>query len=130
MTESKKRKGQSKLAFPLGLAVIILAVVGVIFSVGAGIDGIKDLTDKSEKKIEYETMLIPVVMYDPDMFDDVSAANLDQLTVCAVWGVIKDESIYPGKYETDNSGNIMIPAEEVNKKFAELFGTDVIPTHI
>lgn len=130
MTENKKRKGQSKLAFPLGLAIIILAVVGVIFSVGAGIDGIKDLTDKSEKKIEYETMLIPVVMYDPDMFDDVSAANLDQLTVCAVWGVIKDESIYPGKYETDDSGNIMIPAEEVNKKFAELFGTDVIPTHI
>lgn len=130
MAENKKRKGQSKLAFPLGLIIIILAVVGVIFSVGAGIDSIKNLTDNSEKKIEYETMLVPVVMYDPDMFDDVSAASLDQLTVCAVWGVIKDESIYPGKYETDDQGNIMIPAQEVTKKFAELFGNDVVPTHI
>lgn len=130
MAETKKRKGQSKLAFPLGLAIIILAVIGVIFSVGAGIDSIKKIADNPLKKAEYEAMLIPIVMYDPDMFDDVSAANLDQLTVCAVWGVIKDEDIYPGKYETDDRGNIMIPAKDVEKKFAELFGTDIIPTHI
>ncbi|MBQ5824731.1 MAG: hypothetical protein IIW48_07985, partial [Clostridia bacterium] len=130
MSKGQKRKGQSKLAFPLGLVIIIFAIVGVIFAVGSGIDGIKNLTDNSEKKIEYETMLIPVVMYDPDMFDDVSSANLDQLTVCAVWGIIKDEDNYPGKYETDDQGNIMIPAEDVEKKFAQLFGTDVVPTHI
>ncbi len=130
MSKDKKRKGQSKLAFPLGLVIIIFAIVGVIFAVGSGIDGIKKLTDNSNKKLEYETMLVPVVMYDPDMFDDVSAANLNQLTVCAVWGIIKDGTNYPGKYETDPQGNIMIPAEDVEKKFAELFGTDVVPTHI
>lgn len=130
MSKDKKRKGQSKLAFPLGLAVIIFAIVGVVFAVNAGIDGVKKLTDNSAKKIEYENMLIPVVMYDPDMFDDVSSAKLDQLTVCAVWGIIKDKKIYPGKYETDDQGNIMIPAEDVEKEFAKLFGTDVIPTHI
>lgn len=130
MTKDKKRKGQNKLAFPLGLAIIIFAIVGVIFAVSSGINAVKDLTDNSEKKIEYETMLIPVVMYDPDMFDDVSSANINQLTVCAVWSIIKDESIYPGKYETDDQGNIMIPAEDVEAEFAELFGTDVIPTHI
>jgi len=130
MSKDKKRKGQSKLAFPLGLAVIIFAIVGVVFAVNAGIDGVKKLTDNSAKKIEYENMLIPVVMYDPDMFDDVSSAKLDQLTVCAVWGIIKDKKNYPGKYETDDQGNIMIPAEDVEKEFAKLFGTDVIPTHI
>lgn len=130
MTKDTKRKGQNKLAFPLGLAIIIFAVVGVIFAVSSGINAVKDLTDNSEKKLEYETMLIPVVMYDPDMFDDVSAANINQLTVCAVWSIIKDEEIYPGKYETDDQGNIMIPAEDVEKAFAKLFGTDVIPTHI
>ncbi len=130
MSNNKTRKGQNKFAFPLGLVIIIFAVVGVIFAVGAGVDGVKKLTDNSGKKLEYETMLIPVVMYDPNMFDDVSAANIDQLTVCAVWGVIKDEDIYPGRYETDDQGNIMIPAQDVEKKFAELFGTDVVPTHI
>ena len=130
MSKDKKRKGQSKLAFPLGLAVIIFAIVGVVFAVGAGIDGVKKLTDNSAKKIEYENMLIPVVMYDPDMFDDVSSAKLDQLTICAVWGIIKDEKNYPGKYVTDDQGNIMIPAEDVEKEFAKLFGTDVTPTHI
>lgn len=130
MAENKKRKGQSKLAFPLGLVIIIFAVIGVIFAVGAGIEGVKKLTDNSEKKIEYESMLIPVVMYDPDMFDDVSAANINQLTVCSVWAVIKDEDIYPGKYDTDDQGNIMIPAQDVEKKFAELFGSSVVPTHI
>ncbi len=130
MSKDKKRKGQSKLAFPLGLAVVIFAVIGVIFAVGAGIDGIKKLTDNSEKKLEYENMLIPVVMYDPNMFDDVSSADLNQLTVCAVWGIIKDEENYPGKYETDEQGNIEIPKEDVEKEFAKLFGTDVVPTHI
>lgn len=130
MSKDKKRKGQSKLAFPLGLAVVIFAVIGVIFAVGAGIDGVKKLTDNSAKKIEYESMLIPVVMYDPHMFDDVSSANLDQLTVCAVWSIIKDEKNYPGKYETNEQGNITIPAEDVEKEFAKLFGTDVVPTHI
>lgn len=130
MPKDKKRKGQSKLAFPLGLVIILFAIIGVIFAVGSGIDGIKKLTDNSGKKLEYESMLVPVVMYDPDMFDDVSSANLNQLTVCAVWGIIKDENNYPGKYETDSQGNIMIPAKDVEKKFAELFGTDVVPTHI
>ncbi len=130
MAESKKRKGQSRLAFPIGLIIIVFAIIGVVFAVSAGVDGVKQLADNSEKKLEYEEMLIPVVMYDPDMFDDVSAANIDQLTVCAVWAVIKDESIYPGKYQTDDQGNIMIPAEEVNKKFVQLFGTGVVPTHI
>ncbi len=130
MTKDTKRKGQNKLAFPLGLAIIIFAIVGVIFAVSSGIKAVKDLTDNSEKKLEYETMLIPVVMYDPDMFDDVSSANINQLTICAVWSIIKDEDIYPGKYETDDQGNIMIPAEDVEEEFTKLFGTDVIPTHI
>ena len=77
MTKDTKRKGQNKLAFPLGLAIIIFAIIGVIFAVGSGINAVKDLTDNSEKKLKYETMLIPVVMYDPDMFDDVSAANIN-----------------------------------------------------
>ncbi len=130
MSNDKKRKGLNKFAFPLGLVIIVFAVIGVVFAVGAGIDGVKKLTDNSGKKLEYETMLIPVVMYDPNMFDDVSAANIDQLTVCAVWSVIKNEDIYPGRYETDDHGNIMIPAADVEKEFAKLFGTDIVPTHI
>ncbi len=130
MAENKKRKGQSRLAFPLGLLIIIFAVVGVIFAVGTGINTVKDLTDNSEKKLEYEELLVPVVMYDPDMFDDISAANIEQLTVSAVWAVIKDEDIYPGKYPTDDQGNVVIPADDVTAKFAELYGTDVTPTHI
>lgn len=130
MAQQKKRKGNSKLAFPLGLIIILFAVVGVIFAVSSGINGVKNLTDNSEKKLEYQKMLIPVVMFDPGTFDDASAANINQLTVCAVWAVIKDDSIYPGKFETDDEGNVMIPAESVTKKFAQLFGTGVTPTHI
>lgn len=130
MSNDKKRKGLNKFAFPLGLVIIIFAVIGVISAVGAGINGAKKLTDNTAKKVEYETMLIPVVMYDPNMFDDVTAANIDQLTVCAVWSVIKNEDIYPGRYETDDQGNIMIPAEDIEKEFAKLFGPDVVPTHI
>ena len=62
MSKDKKRKGQSKLAFPLGLLVIIFAVVGVIFAVGAGIDTVKDLTDNSGKKLEYEKLLVPLFL--------------------------------------------------------------------
>lgn len=130
MAKAKKRRGSNKAAFPLGLILIVFAVIGVIFSVSAGVNGVKKLTDKTEKKLAYQEWLVPVVMYDPDMFDDVSSADINQLTVCAVWAIIKDDSIYPGVYETDDVGNIMIPQKDVNKKFAEMFGTDAVPTHI
>ncbi len=130
MAQTKKRRGNNKAAFPLGLILILFAVIGVICSVSAGVNGVKKLTDNTEKKLAYQEWLVPVVMYDPDMFDDVSSADISQLTVCAVWAIIKDDSIYPGVYETDDVGNIMIPQKDVNKKFAEMFGTDAVPTHI
>ncbi len=131
MSEPKsKRKAKSKLAFPLGLIIIIFALVGIFFSVCKGIEAINKLRDNSDEKAAYQKMLVPVVMYDPETFDDISAADLDQLTCCAVWAIIKDSDNYDGKYKTDDQGRVIIPVEDVNVKFSELFGNDIKPTHI
>lgn len=125
-----KRKGRSKLAFPLGLIIIIFAIVGMVLSVFKGIDFVKKLFDDSDEKAAYQKMLTPIVMYDPDLFDDITTADIDQLTACAVWAIIKDTDNYDGKYQTDDQGRVVIPVEDVNDKFKELFGSDVVPTHV
>ena len=72
-------KKKNKFAFPLGMLIIIFSIIGIAATVKAGISLFKDMTDNSAQKEEYEEFLRPVVMYDPDPFDDVRSADITQL---------------------------------------------------
>lgn len=124
MAEEKRKR--NRLAFPLGLILIILAVVGAVTAARSGVDLVKNLTDKSDRKAEYEELLKPVVMYDPDPFDDVSNADLSQLVNAAIWSLItKSDSAEAFSYSSDDNIGILIPSEEVTEEFMRLFGPEV-----
>lgn len=122
---AKKRK--HPWAFPLGLAVIALAVVGAVTLISSGIKGVKKLTDDTEQKIKYESFLAPVVMNDPDPFDDISKAKMTQLLDSAVWALLNDD-IKPDEYEYAD-GDILVPQGDVEVQFKKLFGNEVKPVH-
>lgn len=125
----KKRNGRG--AFTLGVIIICLAAVGVGFLISTGVSSFKKLTDKTQLKNEYEAFLKPVVMLDPEPFDDVTRADMEDLLNASILSLLTDENNSPYDYdfvEGEVSG-LAISQQEVEKAFKNLFGSDVAPVH-
>lgn len=122
MAKAKK----NKLAFPIGIIAAILAVVGLITVIRFSADTVKNLTDKTADKKEYEQMLTPVVMFDPDPFDDLTQADVSQLLNSAVWALLMSEDgadKYP--YSEGENIGIIVPQADIEQYFISLFGTEI-----
>ncbi len=125
----KKSKKRSYINLAVGLTVIALAIVGIISIIsGASELFTKRLEEEnSAKYAAYEEFIAPVIMNDPDTFDDISNANISQLISISIWSLIEENS-EPDAYEYVDSG-ILIPQKDVEKKFGSLFGSDVTLRH-
>lgn len=122
---ANKRK-KNKLAFPVGIIAGILAVIGLITVIRFTVDTVNDFTDKTAEKIKYEKMLEPVVMFDPDPFDDLTQANVSQLLNSAVWALLmSDEGANKYPYSDGDTFGIVVPQEDIEKYFVNLFGTEI-----
>ena len=122
----EKKNGKNKFAFPVGIIAIILAVVGLVSIVKYAVDSIGKLNDDTEEKEKYEEMLLPVVMFDPDPFDDLTQADVSQLLNSAVWSLLMSEEgteKYP--YSEGEVFGIIVPQEDIAKHFVKLFGTEI-----
>lgn len=124
--ENKKQTKKNKLAFPIGLIAIILAVIGAITVAGFVSDTVKDLTDNTAKKNEYEKLLTPVVMFDPDPFDDLNQADVSQLLNSAVWALLmSDEGTEQYAYSEGENFGIIVPQTDIEQYFTGLFGNEI-----
>lgn len=123
---AKNKKGKNKLAFPIGVIAGILAVIGLITVINFTVDKVKDFTDNAAEKAEYEEFLKPVVMFDPDPFDDLTQADVSQLLNSAVWNLLMSEDgadKYP--YAEGDTFGIVVPQEDIESHFKYLFGTEI-----
>ncbi len=123
MANSKRK---NKLAFPIGIIAGILAIVGLVTVINFTVDRINGLTDKTAEKAEYEEMLKPVVMFDPDPFDDLTQADVSQLLNSAVWALLMSEDgadKYP--YSEGETFGIVVPQADIESYFVSLFGTEI-----
>lgn len=121
-----KNKGKNKLAFPVGIIAGILAIVGLITVINFAIDTVKDFTDNTAEKAEYEKMLKPVVMFDPDPFDDLTQADVSQLLNSAVWALLmSDEGADKYPYSEGETFGIVVPQADIEDYFISLFGTEI-----
>lgn len=123
----KKGRGARRWAFPLGLLIAVLALIGVVTVIVAGVDGVKNAVQKSRNFDEYNQLLTPVVMNDPDAFDDIINANPEQLIDISIWAILKSD-LAPDQYEYGENG-MLIPEADVTASFEKLFGTEIHPTH-
>ena len=124
-----KKKKRSKPNLIVGFLVLCLAFVGIVSLVMTAGDQIsKSIEDKNaEKYSEYESFIAPVIMNDPDTFDDVTLADQGQLLSIAIWSVL-DSNPEPDKYEYTDDG-MLLPEAEVEEKFTSLFGSEVKIIH-
>lgn len=126
MAEKKKR---SPLSFVVGIIVLCLSVVGIV-SIVSMVSG--EIAEKNKEKellqlSEYEKFVAPIIMYDPDTFDDITMANTDQLISIAIWSILESD-LAPDTYEYTDGGMI-IPEKDVENKFRELFGNEAVLRH-
>lgn len=126
-TVSARKHRRNKAAMPVGIVVIIFAVIGLAAVIAGIIFGVGKLTDQSAKKSEYESFITPVIMFDPDPFDDVTKGNQEQLINAAIWALLKSD-LDTSVYATDD-GNLSIPQADVEKYFSKLFGPEAKPEH-
>lgn len=126
-TVSARKHRRNKAAMPVGIVVIIFAVIGLAAVIAGIILGVGKLTDQSAKKSEYESFITPVIMFDPDPFDDVTKGNQEQLINAAIWALLKSD-LDTSVYATDD-GNLSIPQTDVEKYFSKLFGPEAKPEH-
>lgn len=121
----RKKRGY----FVVGLIIIIFALiglVGVIWSCVSAISGHVQEKELSEYKA-YNQYLIPVCAVDPEPFDDITAAPMEELVEISVWSIIGSD-LDPNKYDY-SSGELAIPAEEVEAAFYKFFSSQVQIEH-
>ncbi len=123
----KNRKGTHKLAFPIGCIIVLLAAIGLVTVVLSAANGIGNAIDKSKNYEEYEKILTPVVLIDPNTFDDITKADMSQLIEISIWSLLKSD-IDPATFDSTENG-LLIPKSAVEEQFKELFGTEVTPIH-
>ena len=99
----------------------VLSLVSGIFSTGVKI------LDNEGKKREYNSLLAPLVMYDPLPFETPDQADQKVLLASSVWAAIMNEDMT--MYETDEYGQPLLPAIDVDKYFARIFGTQISLAH-
>lgn len=123
------KKKRSKLNLITGLGVLALAAVGLVAIIMSLHGRVQEKrVEKNEALYEqYESFIAPVIMNDPDTFDDVTLADTSQLLSIAIWSIL-DSNIEPDKYEYTDSG-MLLPKKQVEESFKKLFGSEVKIAH-
>lgn len=125
----ERRRRKHRWAFPVGLIMVLLAIVGLCTVIFLCVQGVRDLSRSSRQAEydEYQAFLTPIVMFDPDAFDDLTQARPDQLIDCAI------RALVTGNLEADQyrsgEGTLIVPQADVEKEFVRLFGSDIAPEH-
>lgn len=115
---AKRRRSRQRL----GLAVMVLTIVGVFAIIFGGVKGVQYLLDNSKEKAEYEAVLAPLVMLDPLPFNNIDNANKSTLMQAAVWACVYNQDL--SAIERDEIGALMLPAIDVERAAVKLYGPD------
>jgi hypothetical protein len=114
-------------AAPIGAALILFAIIGLISVLVLCYNYTTRLLDNSKEKAQFEELLLPVLMFDPIPFEDVSTVDPLSLLQSSLWATMLGEK--RGTFEFADNGRMIIPQAEVDMTAANLFGPDVQLQH-
>ena len=120
----EKHRRAHRWAFPLGVILTALAVVGAATLVRLAAGGIRQQIQNPKEKLAYEEFLAKIVVHDPDPFDSVGAvplAGIPQLLDISIWSILRGDDAK--KLLTDDeTGDLLIKQEKVEAEFEKIFG--------
>ncbi len=121
----KSRRG----SFIFGFIVIIFSLIGLLSCI-FWLSGLMRSSAKQKEEGdfgEYDKFLIAVAAVDPAPFDDISTARMNELVEISVWSIIRSD-LEPDKYDY-SSGELAIPASDIEAAFIRYFGTQLPIVH-
>ncbi len=124
--DSPESKRIGKGSFAAGIIIIIFALAGLAFSVYYAAGFINEKFIKKDYS-QFNEFLIPVAAIDPDTFDDISGADMNDLLNIALWSLV-DSDAAPDTYKYDD-GYMLIPDSDVETAFTKFFSDEVKPEH-
>lgn len=129
--EEHQRRQRRRRRQLIGLAVVVLAFMGIVHLFDMGVDAYRRITDPTERMNHYQSLLRSVVLYDPMTFSGLENANSNFVQETAVWGTIyqlidKEEWNSLEKSEDERA---ILPVVDVSAFAAELYGPEVKLAH-
>ncbi len=121
-----KHGRKSRLAFPLGITMVVLAVIGLVFVAWFCVWLTNRVMDNTREKTKFEEYLLPVVMFDPVEFESPQQADPLFLLQSSLWASLLDN---PDKYTYDESAMLVVPASDLDASCAKLYGSEVKLQH-
>lgn len=113
-------------AAPVGLAVIILAVIGFISVIIGGLNLSARVIDNTKEKEMFAWKIYPLLIFDPVAFDDPSQLDNVFLLKTALWKTLLENRT---KYSYNDDGMLVVPASDINVAAKSLYGDAVKLTH-
>lgn len=126
MPESNPEGFRRKLYMLFGVVVTILAIVGLVSTIGFAVDKVKAFADNTQQKNEFAKFVYPIVICDPAPFNQTIKLRSDTMITAALWDVILYED--KTKYETEFD-MIIVPEVDVEQHCTKLFGTGLSVEH-
>lgn len=121
--EKRSELRSQRAQFAVGFFVVLFAVFGLVCAVVLGVRGISSYrTKKNEERCAaYATRLIAFAAVDPEPFDDISAASMEDLIKVSVWSIV-GVGVDPNRYTYAN-GELCVPQADVEAAYTSYFGT-------
>lgn len=120
----KKQKYPHAISFLLGLVILIFAFLGIVLTVWNSIRYINSTAENTSEFAKYNAFLTPIAAVDPDSFDDIAEADMEQLLNTAIWAILDNDST-PDLYEYAG-GYLMIPSDDVESAYGAVFGSESV----
>ncbi|MBQ7981202.1 MAG: hypothetical protein IJ305_06305 [Oscillospiraceae bacterium] len=115
-----------KMYLFFGIIVTLLAIVGLVSTIGFAVDKVKAFADNTQQKNEFAKYVYPVVICDPAPFNQAVKLRSDTMITAALWDIIlyEDKSKYATEFDM-----IVVPEVDVEQHCAHLFGTGLSVEH-
>ena len=125
--DNKRLNKKHKRRICVGLVMCVLMLIGIGTIVSGSIKITAKIFDNTAEKEAYNAMLATLVISDPLPFESPDQADGDWLLSSSVWAAVMNEDME--QYEKNDFGETYLPAVEVDKYYAKVFGTQYTLTH-
>ncbi len=126
--EEQARRAKRRSRQLLGLALAILIVVGGVSIIRWTFDLAVNLSQQSDssEKDEFTARITPLVWFDVLPFESLAKADQNTLKEAAIWGIMNELGT---EVQRNENGEPLIPAAEVDRYMADLYGPDFEIVH-
>ncbi len=108
-----------------GFVILVFAVIGIIATSNRVVNYIKLQSDDTRLVKSFESLVLPLTVFDSAVFEDTSVLSEDVIITAACWDAILNPSVT----FSEDGGNYIVSYLDIDARVAKLFGTGLEYAH-